>query len=111
MKTTITKPMAARIQALIDAPEPMTHERLQMLMLDPEELPREGRIAGIAHVFKIAEAGLVMADAIPIREGIGDKVACSWCWASTDKAQGVAWHEDECIWRHLVETVKGTPSV
>ena len=103
--------MAARIQALIDAPEPMTHERLQMLMLDPEELPREGRIAGIAHVFKIAEAGLVMADAIPIREGIGDKVACSWCWASTDKAQGVAWHEDECIWRHLVETVKGTPSV
>ena len=46
-----------------------------------------------------------------VRFELNGEVACSWCWASTDKAQGVAWHEDECIWRHLVETVKGTPSV
>ena len=105
---TITKPMAKRIQAMIDDPEPMTHQRLSLLVTDSKDLTREDRIAGIAHVFRIADAALQLADWLPIRaEGpVVGVVGCSFCWATTTAPVLIGWHEDDCLWRHLVETIK-----
>jgi hypothetical protein len=106
----INRPMAGRIQALIDHPKPMTPARLELLK-DSSQLGREERIAGMAQVFRIAESVVRLAiddhgnEMKPGGEGrVGS--ACAFCDVPVHDLR-LGWHHGSCRWASLVESITG----